>query len=140
MPAPKCEAEMALRELADDRFHRPTAVTGLSTVFRRACALTRFSTTSWCQRLHDRPRYEIHSDGTPWRPVVHVQDVARAFQAVLEAPRELVHDQAFNTGADDLNHQIRDLAEFVVKTVPGCDLSLSRSRVQISAPIKAGFR
>ena len=68
-------------------------------------------------------RVEIHSDGTPWRPVVHVQDVARAFEAVLEAPLEDVHNQAFNTGADELNHQVRELAEIVAETVPGCELA-----------------
>jgi len=65
-------------------------------------------------------RVVVYSDGKPWRPVVHVQDVARAFLAVLEAPEAAVHNQAFNTGADHLNHQVIELAEIVVKTVPGC--------------------
>jgi nucleoside-diphosphate-sugar epimerase len=64
----------------------------------------------------------VYSDGKPWRPVVHVQDVVRAFMAVLEAPIADVHNQAFNTGADHLNQQIIALAEIVVKTVPGCEL------------------
>jgi nucleoside-diphosphate-sugar epimerase len=64
----------------------------------------------------------VYSDGKPWRPVVHVQDVARAFVAVLEAPIAKVHNQAFNTGADSLNHQIIELAEIAVKTVPGSEL------------------
>jgi nucleoside-diphosphate-sugar epimerase len=64
----------------------------------------------------------VYSDGQPWRPVVHVQDVARAFVAALEAPIDKVHNQAFNTGADGLNHQIIELAEIVVKTVPGSEL------------------
>ena len=69
-------------------------------------------------------RVVVHSDGKPWRPVVHVQDVARAFLAVLEAPEADVHNQAFNTGADHLNHQIIELAEIAVKTVPGCELEV----------------
>jgi nucleoside-diphosphate-sugar epimerase len=68
-------------------------------------------------------RVEIHSDGTPWRPVVHVEDVSRAFQAVLEAPREDIHNQAFNMGADTLNHQVRELGEIVAETVPNCELA-----------------
>lgn len=67
-------------------------------------------------------RVALHSDGTPWRPVAHVRDIARAFLHVLQAPRELVHNQAFNNGEHGMNHQIRELAEVVVKTVPGCRL------------------
>jgi nucleoside-diphosphate-sugar epimerase len=61
----------------------------------------------------------LKSDGTPWRPIVHVEDIARAFVAVLEAPREVVHDQAFNVGMTTENYRIRDLAEIVEDTVPG---------------------
>ena len=61
----------------------------------------------------------IQSDGTPWRPLVHVEDIAGAFLAVLEAPRELVHDQAFNVGSSTENYRIRDLAEIVEEVVPG---------------------
>ena len=66
----------------------------------------------------------LYSDGKPWRPVVHVQDVARAFLAVLQAPLAEVWNQAFNTGANHLNHQIIELAEIVVETVPGCQLEV----------------
>jgi nucleoside-diphosphate-sugar epimerase len=61
----------------------------------------------------------IQSDGTPWRPLVHAEDIARAFLAVLEAPRELVHNQAFNVGRNDENYQIRELADMVQEIVPG---------------------
>src|SRR5262245_13042948 len=61
----------------------------------------------------------IKSDGTPWRPLVHVQDIARAFRATLEAPREIVHDQAFNVGATRQNFQVREIAETVSRAVPG---------------------
>jgi nucleoside-diphosphate-sugar epimerase len=66
----------------------------------------------------------VHSDGKPWRPVTHVQDVARYFQAVLEAPVEKIHNQAFNAGANELNHQIIELAQIAVQTVPGCKLEM----------------
>ncbi len=61
----------------------------------------------------------IQSDGTPWRPLVHVEDIARAFLAVLEAPREAVHNEAFNVGRTEENHRVRDLAQMVHAIVPG---------------------
>ena len=65
-------------------------------------------------------RIHLMSDGTPWRPLVHVEDIARAFLAVLAAPREVVHDQAFNVGQTEANYRIRELADIVAETVPGC--------------------
>jgi nucleoside-diphosphate-sugar epimerase len=64
-------------------------------------------------------RVYIKSDGTPWRPIVHIEDISRAFLAVLHAPREVVHNQVFNVGRTEENYQIRDLAEIVKATVPG---------------------
>ena len=60
----------------------------------------------------------IASDGTPWRPLVHVEDICRAFIAILQAPRELVHNQAFNVGRTEENYQIRDIAAMVEEVVP----------------------
>jgi nucleoside-diphosphate-sugar epimerase len=68
----------------------------------------------------------IKSDGTPWRPIVHVEDISRAFLAVLRAPRELVHNQAFNVGRNEDNYRIRELAEIVKETVPGCDVQYAK--------------
>jgi nucleoside-diphosphate-sugar epimerase len=62
----------------------------------------------------------MQSDGTPWRPLVHVRDIAAAFLAVLEAPRQAVHNQAFNVGSTNENYQIRDVAAIVEEIVPGC--------------------
>lgn len=62
----------------------------------------------------------IKSDGTPWRPIVHIEDISRAFIAVLNAPRELVHNEVFNVGRNEDNYRIRELAEIVKETVPGC--------------------
>ncbi|HTY06453.1 MAG TPA: SDR family oxidoreductase [Gemmatimonadales bacterium] len=61
----------------------------------------------------------VQSDGTPWRPLVHVEDFSRAFIAVLEAPRERIHNQAFNVGRTDENYRVSQLAEFVRRAVPG---------------------
>jgi nucleoside-diphosphate-sugar epimerase len=61
----------------------------------------------------------IASDGTPWRPLVHVEDICRAFLAILHAPRGLVHNQAFNVGRTEENYQIREIAAMVEEIVPG---------------------
>jgi nucleoside-diphosphate-sugar epimerase len=62
----------------------------------------------------------LKSDGSPWRPIIHIEDIARAFIAVLNAPREVIHNQAFNVGINAENYRIRELAEIVRETVPGC--------------------
>jgi len=65
----------------------------------------------------------IMSDGTPWRPLVHVEDISRVFVSVLEAPRELIHNEAFNVGVTTENYQIRDVASMVEEIVPGSRVS-----------------
>jgi nucleoside-diphosphate-sugar epimerase len=64
-------------------------------------------------------RVRLQSDGTPWRPLVHAEDIARACLAALTGPRDAVHAQAFNVGRTDENYRIRDVAEIVRDTVPG---------------------
>lgn len=119
----KADAEAALSQMADDGFSptscRNGTIYGLSPRMRFDTVLNNLMGNAFTTG-----QVVIHSDGTPWRPVVHVQDVARTFQTVLEAPRELIHNQAFNTGADELNHQIRDLGQIVAETVPGCTLAI----------------
>ncbi len=68
----------------------------------------------------------LKSDGSPWRPIVHIDDICRAFLAVLDAPRERVHNEAFNIGSSAENYQMRDLAELVAETVPGSEVRLAR--------------
>ncbi|MDQ2964851.1 MAG: NAD(P)-dependent oxidoreductase, partial [Chloroflexota bacterium] len=70
-------------------------------------------------------RIRLKSDGTPWRPVVHIEDIAQAFTRVLAAPREPVHDRAFNVGATNQNFRIRDLAAIVAEAVPGCQVEFA---------------
>jgi nucleoside-diphosphate-sugar epimerase len=65
-------------------------------------------------------RVYIKSDGTPWRPIVHIRDIIAAAVAALEAPREAVHNQTFNVGSNGENFRIRELAEIVADVVPGC--------------------
>ena len=71
-------------------------------------------------------RVLLKSDGSPWRPLVHVEDLCRAFLAVLDAPRALVHEQAFNVGRDGENYRMRDVAELVREAVPGSAIEYAK--------------
>ncbi len=78
----------------------------------------------------------LKSDGTPWRPIVHIEDISRAFLAALKAPREAIHDEAFNVGRTDQNYRIREIAEIVTETVPGCRLEFAED----AGPDKRTYR
>jgi len=78
----------------------------------------------------------LKSDGTPWRPIVHIEDISRAFLAVLSAPPEVVRAQAFNIGRDDQNYRIREIAEIVKETVPGCEVAFAEG----AGPDKRNYR
>ena len=67
----------------------------------------------------------IKSDGMPWRPLVHIEDISRAFVAVLEARRELVHNQSFNVGQTEENYRVRQIAEMVAEVVPGSKVTFA---------------
>jgi nucleoside-diphosphate-sugar epimerase len=74
---------------------------------------------------HTEGRVHIKSDGSPWRPVVHVEDISRAFMAVLSSPRDVVHNQTLNVGRTEENYRIRDLAEIVQDVVAGSSVEYS---------------
>ncbi len=78
----------------------------------------------------------LKSDGTPWRPIVHIEDISRAFLAVLAAPRAVVHAQAFNVGRNDQNYRIREIAQIVKETVPGCEVAFAEG----AGPDKRNYR
>jgi nucleoside-diphosphate-sugar epimerase len=119
----KVLAERAISELADDSFSptflRNGTVYGLSPRMRFDTVFNDLIGSAVASG-----RVVVQGDGSPWRPVVHLEDLVRAFTAVLEAPREHVHDEAFNTGADALNHRVGELARIAVEAVPGCDLQV----------------
>jgi nucleoside-diphosphate-sugar epimerase len=78
----------------------------------------------------------LKSDGSPWRPLVHIEDMSRAFVAVLHAPRVVVHNQAFNVGRTEENYRVRELAEIVVETVPGSRVEFAQN----AGPDKRNYR
>ena len=82
----------------------------------------------------------IKSDGTPWRPIVHVEDISRAFLAALDAPREVIHNQAFNVGINEENYRIRDLGGIVKDTVPGCRIEYAKDGGPDKRCYRADFR
>ncbi len=115
----KVKVEQDVSQLADDNFSptflRNATAYGVSPRLRFDLVLNNLVAWAFTKGL-----VYIKSDGTPWRPIVHIEDISRAFIAVLEAPRELIHNEAFNVGRNEDNYQIRDLAEIVKQTVPNC--------------------
>jgi nucleoside-diphosphate-sugar epimerase len=122
----KVEVERGLLALAGEDFSpvlmRNATVHGVSPRLRLDLVLNNL--VAWA---HTTGKVRILSDGTPWRPLVHVRDVAAATGALLAAPRELVHAEAFNVGRDGENHRVSELAEIVRETVPGSEIEYAGS-------------
>ena len=115
----KVDVELAVMHMADDSFSpvflRASTAYGVSPRLRFDLVLNNL--TAWA---FTTGRVYLKSDGTPWRPIVHVEDIARAYLAALEAPQEMIHNAAFNVGLTTENYQIRELAEIVQEIVPDC--------------------
>ncbi|MDA8217226.1 MAG: SDR family oxidoreductase [Dehalococcoidales bacterium] len=121
----KCKVlvERDLSQMADDDFSptflRNATAFGPSPRMRFDIVLNNLAGLAWTTR-----EIKMISDGTPWRPLVHVLDICKAIACTLEAPREVVHNQVFNVGDTKANHQVRDIAQIVAQAFPGCALTL----------------
>jgi nucleoside-diphosphate-sugar epimerase len=131
----KVRAEQDITKFADDDFSptflRSGTAYGVSSRLRFDLVLNNL--TAWA---YTTGQVLLKSDGMPWRPIVHIRDMSLAFLSILNAPRELVHNQAFNVGRTNENYRIRQLAEIVADTVPN-------SRVEFAAdagPDKRNYR
>jgi nucleoside-diphosphate-sugar epimerase len=120
----KILAEQAIRALADDDFSptflRNATAYGFSPRLRGDLVvnnLVGYALTTG--------EVFLKSDGTPWRPLVHIEDISRAFVEALEAPREVVHLEALNVGCSTENYRIREVAEIVESIVPGSRIAFS---------------
>jgi nucleoside-diphosphate-sugar epimerase len=120
----KVSVEHDLLGLADDEFSptflRNATVYGVSPRLRGDVVVNNL--VGWAVTTG---KVVLKSDGSPWRPLVHIEDVCRAFSAILTAPRESIHAEAFNVGRQGENYRIRTVAELVQKAVAGSELSFA---------------
>ena len=117
----KVRVEAALSQMADADFS-PTyirASTAYGVSPRLRFDLVTNNLTAWA---FTTGRVYLKSDGTPWRPIVHIEDISLSYIAALHAPRDVVHNEAFNVGTTTENYQMCEIAEIVKEIVPGCDI------------------
>lgn len=134
----KWEAEQKLKDMCADDFIviclRPSTVFGRSPMLRTDIVFNNLVASAYTTG-----RIEVKSDGTPWRPVVHVRDVSGAFSAALSAPAELVACQSFNVGVKNGNYAIRELAKVAQKAVPGTEVLFTGEHGSDSRTYRVSF-
>ena len=118
----KVLVERDVSALADHRFSptflRNATAFGASPRMRFDIVLNNLAGLAWTTK-----EIKMISDGTPWRPLVHVLDICDAVACALDAPREIVHNQVFNVGDNGQNYRVREIAEIVADAFPGCQIS-----------------
>jgi nucleoside-diphosphate-sugar epimerase len=131
----KVLVEREVSQLADDSFSptylRNATAYGVSPRLRFDLVLNNL--VAWA---YTTGQVRLKSDGTPWRPLVHIEDISRAFIAILEAPRHLIHNEMFNVGRSGENFRIREIAEIVEATVPGSVVTFAED----ASPDKRNYR
>ena len=131
----KAKVEEALRKMADDDFSpvylRASTAYGVSPRLR--FDLVTNNLTAWA---FTTGRVFLKSDGSPWRPIVHIRDIALAYIAALQAPRDLIHNEAFNIGTTTENYQVREIAQLVKEIVPNCRVDFAAG----ASPDKRNYR
>ena len=120
----KVMVERDVSQLANDQFTpvfmRNATAYGVSPRIRFDIVLNNL--TAWA---YTTGHILLKSDGSPWRPLIHIEDISRAAIAALEAPRDVVHNKSFNVGQKSENYQMRTLAEIVGETVPDCEIKFA---------------
>ncbi|PLZ93125.1 NAD-dependent dehydratase [Fischerella muscicola CCMEE 5323] len=118
----KTLVERDVKLLADDDFSptfmRNATAFGASPRMRFDIVLNNLAGLAWTTK-----EIKMTSDGTPWRPLVHALDICKAIVCTLEAPRDIIHNQIFNVGDTANNYRVREIAEIIANTFPGCKLS-----------------
>jgi nucleoside-diphosphate-sugar epimerase len=122
----KILVERDVRALRDERF-TPTFMRNATAY--GASPRQRFDIVlnNLCGFAHTSGEIRMTSDGSPWRPIVHIEDICQAMLCVLDADPEAVAGESFNVGSDAGNYRIREIAEIVAKTFPGCTLTIGES-------------
>jgi nucleoside-diphosphate-sugar epimerase len=102
-------------------FMRNATAYGASPRMRFDIVLNDLAALAWTTK-----RIAMVSDGSPWRPIVHLEDISTAVRCVLEAPVETVNGEIFNVGATSENYRVREIAQIVAEVFPGCELSTGK--------------